>query len=72
MIVLRDVVSFDESIYKAMLNDTDLPDYLSRFYPNNSCVADYDTSKVCWFIIKEDTSCIGSVGLKEIQKRMIL
>jgi hypothetical protein len=46
MIVLRDVISSDENIYKVMLNDTDLTDYLSRFYPNNSSIADYDTSKV--------------------------
>jgi len=64
MIILRDVVNSDESIYKTMLNDTDLTDYLSRFFPNNSSIADYDTSKVCWFIIEEDTSCIGSVWLE--------
>ncbi len=28
MIVLRDVISFDENIYNVMLNDTDLTDYL--------------------------------------------
>jgi len=64
MIVLRDVAGSDESMYQALQSDLDLTDYLSRFCPYNSSVANYDTSKVCWFIIEEDTNCIGSIWLE--------
>jgi len=64
-IILRDIVSTDESIYIALQNDSDLTDYMSRFYSNNCSVADYDISKVCWFIIEKDKSCIGSVWLEK-------
>ena len=65
MITLRDVAKSDESAYKAWQNDSNLTGYLSRLYPNNCCVADYDTSRVCWFIIKEATYDIGSVWLEK-------
>lgn len=65
MITLRDVAKSDEGTYKVWQNDSKLTDYLSRLCPNNSSVVDYDTSRVCWFIIEEDTCDIGSVWLEK-------
>lgn len=65
MITLRDVSKSDESIFAAWQNDSKLTGYLNRLYPNNSSVVDYDTSRVCWFIIEEDTRDIGSIWLEK-------
>ena len=79
MITLRDVTKSDKSIYDVWQNDSKLASYISRLYPNNCCVEDYDTARVCWFIleawassrrslqpaIEEDTRDIGSVWLEK-------
>ncbi len=65
MIKLRDIVKSDESKYKVWQNDSKLIGYLSRLCPNNSSVADYDTSKVCWYIIEKDIREIGAVWLEK-------
>ncbi len=64
MIILRDIVNSDENKYKVLMTEPELTDYLSRFYPNNCSVSDYDPSRVCWFMIEENASCIGSVWLE--------
>lgn len=61
MIALRDVSKSDECTYAVWQNDSKLKVYLSRLYPKNCSVGDYDVSRVCWFIIKEDTRDIGSI-----------
>ena len=65
MITLRDVAKSDESTYKVWQNDSKLTGYLSRLCPDNSSVIDYDTSRVFWFIIEEDTRDIGSIWLEK-------
>lgn len=65
MITLRDVTKSDESTYKVWQKDSKLTGYLSRLCPNNSSVADYDTTRICWFIIEEASCDIGSVWLEK-------
>jgi len=72
MIVLRDVAGSDESMYQALQSDLDLTDYLSRFCPYNSSVANYDTSKVCCLSLKKTQIALAPYGLKEMHKSLIL
>jgi len=65
MVTLRDVTKSDERIYRGWQKDSKLDGYLSRLCPNNSSVVDYDTSRVCWFIIEKGTQEIGSVWLEK-------
>lgn len=66
MITLRDVSKSDENIFAVWQNDSKMTGYLSRLCPNNSSVADYETSRVCWFIIQEETT--GDIGAVWLEK----
>ena len=65
MISLRDVSKPDTELYDVWQNDSKLKGYLSRLSPNDSSVAYYDKSRVCWYIIVYDSRAIGAVWLEK-------
>ncbi len=65
MITLREVSTSDKRLYDIWQIDSTLTGYLSRICPNDSSTADYDSSRVCWFIIEDNSHEIGAVWLEK-------
>jgi Acetyltransferases, including N-acetylases of ribosomal proteins len=68
MITLRDVTISDKSIYENWQNDSNLTGCMSRFCPYNSSVEDYNTERICWFVIEKDACDVGSVWIEKEQE----
>lgn len=65
MIVLRDASKSDENIYNTWRNNAGLKEFLSRLEPKGCNTWDYDRSRICWFIIENESEDAGAVWLEK-------